>query len=66
MKNLEEYDVEMDSQLTSLMTEMIENYDEVKQIHSAKLREVRNYLISNTQTLKTEITEFLSKYSYRV
>ena len=63
MKNIEEHDDEMDSELLTLMTEMIENYDEVRQIHSSKLREVRNYLITNTETLKTEITEFLSKHS---
>ena len=52
MKNIEEHDDEMDSELLTLMTEMIENYDEVRQIHSSKLREVRNYLITNTETLK--------------
>ena len=63
LKSMKEHDVEMDAELVDKMTDMIENYDEVKRIHSAHLREARNYLITNTNILKKEINEFLSKHS---
>ena len=63
LENINEYDIPMDMELVSNMTDMIKNYDDVKRIHSDKLREVRNYLITNTDLLKKEITAFLTKYS---
>lgn len=63
LMNIEEYDLDLDSSFVTLMREMIEQYDDINNIQSSKLREIRNYLIEQSETMKVEITEFLSKHS---
>jgi hypothetical protein len=63
LSNVEEYDLGLESRFVTLMSDMITNYDEAKKVHSSKLREIRNYLIEESETMKQEMKEFLRKYS---
>jgi hypothetical protein len=61
--NIDEINLELDDDFVKLMREMIENYDELNKIQSTKLREIRNFLIEQSDLMKNEIIEFLNKHS---
>jgi hypothetical protein len=61
--NVEELNLELNDDFVKLMREMIENYDELNKIQSTKLREIRNYLIEQSEIMKNEIIDFLNKHS---
>lgn len=63
IENADALDHSMDDTLLGLMKETIETYDDIEKKHSTKQRELRNKMITDTETMKQKIIDFLTKYS---